>query len=119
MEDESKTADGRKRWRHWSEQEARATLAELAQSGLSMARFAQSAGLSVRRLAYWRKRLADTGPTEFVPVALSPSARPRASTERPHIEIAIEGVAVRVREDLDVEHLARIVEALARQPRGC
>jgi transposase-like protein len=119
MEDESKTADGRKRWRHWSEQEARATLAELAQSGLSMARFARSAGLSVRRLAYWRKRLAETGPTEFVPVALLPSALPRTSMERPHIEIATEGIAVRVREDLDVEHLARIVEALARRPRGC
>lgn len=119
MEDESKTADGRKRWRHWTEQEATAALAELARSGLSMARFAQSSGHSIRRLTYWRKRLAETGPTEFVPVALAPLARPSASTERPHIEIAIEGVAVRVREDLDVEHLARIVEALARQPRGC
>jgi transposase-like protein len=119
MEDESKTADGRKRWRHWTEQEARAALAELAQSGLSMARFAQGTGHSIRRLTYWRKRLAETGPMEFVPVALAPLARPSASTERPHIEIAIEGVAVRVREDLDVEHLARIVEALVRQPRGC
>lgn len=119
MEDESKTADGRKRWRHWTEQEARVTLAELAQSGLSMAKFAEGAGLSTRRLAYWRKRLAETGPTEFVPVALSPSGRPGASTERPHIEITVAGVAVRVREDLDVEHLARIVEALARQRRGC
>ncbi|HTZ85279.1 MAG TPA: hypothetical protein VMB05_01295 [Solirubrobacteraceae bacterium] len=119
MEDESKTADGRKRWRHWTEQEARAALAELAQSGLSMARFAQDTGHSIRRLTYWRKRLAETGPMGFVPVALAPLSRQRPSTERPHIEIAVAGVAVRVREDLDVEHLARIVEALARQPRGC
>jgi hypothetical protein len=38
---------------------------------------------------------------------------------RPTIEIVARDVTVRVREDLDVEHVARIVEALANRSRGC
>ena len=41
MEEESKTADGRRRWQHWTEDQARAALEELAQSGVSIAKFAE------------------------------------------------------------------------------
>ena len=68
MEEESKTADGRRRWRHWTEEQARAALGELAQSGLSIAKYAEIKGVSVQRLAYWRKRLRATSPTRFVAV---------------------------------------------------
>jgi hypothetical protein len=37
----------------------------------------------------------------------------------PCIEIISGGIALRVREDLDVEHVARIVAALASGARGC
>ena len=56
---------------------------------------------------------------EFVPVALALLSRRRPSTERPHIEIAAAGAIVRVREDLDVDHVARLVEAIGRRLGGC
>jgi hypothetical protein len=42
METESKTADGRRRWQHCTEEQARAALDELAQSNLSVAKFAET-----------------------------------------------------------------------------
>jgi len=60
MEDESRTADGRRRWQHWTEEQARAALEELAQSGMSTAKFAESKGVSAQRVAYWKKRLVET-----------------------------------------------------------
>lgn len=50
MEDERKTADGRRRWQVWSDQEARAALEELSRSGVSVAKFAQARGVSVQRI---------------------------------------------------------------------
>jgi hypothetical protein len=116
MEDEAKTADGRRRWQHWTEPQARAAIEELARSGLSTAKFAEAKGISAQRIAYWKKRLAEAGPTQFVPVDVSGCA---ASPAVSYLEIVVGTVTVRVREDLDVRHLARIVEALGRRPTGC
>ena len=98
--------------------EARAALSELARSGESAAEFARSRGFSTQRIHYWKKRLGATSAVPgFVPVRL-PVVAP--STMAPGmIEIVSSGVTVRVREDLDVEHVARIVEALAGRARGC
>ena len=115
MEEESKTADGRRRWRHWTEEQARAALGELAQSGVSVAKFAEIKGVSVQRLAYWRKRLCAAAPTRFVPVDVSKATR----WAEPRIEIAVDGVVVRVREELEVGKLVELVEALARRPPRC
>src|SRR5690349_12518351 len=118
MEDESKTVDGRRRWHSWTEQEARGALEELSRSGVSVAKFAEARGVSVQRIFYWRKRLAEGAPVKFVPVAVSTSAT--SSTMGPHIEIVAGPVTLRVREDLDVRQLAHLVEALvARRPTGC
>jgi hypothetical protein len=112
MGDETKTADGRRRWQRWTEEQARAALGELTQSGVSLGKFAELKGVSVQRLAYWRKRLA---PARFVRVDLSASA---SSTE-PRIEIVVDGVVVRVREALGADKLVELVDALARRPRRC
>lgn len=118
MEDESKTADGRRRWQSWTEQEARAALDELSRSGVSVAKFAQARGVSVQRIFYWRKRLAEGASVKFVPVAVSTAATLPAVGS--HIEIVAGPVTLRLREDMDVKQLARIVEALiARRPTGC
>ncbi len=109
----SQTSEGRRRWRQWSEAEARAALAEFAASGESAARFAHRTGVSSRRLAYWKTRLG-TVAAAFVAVQL-----PSNALVRDTIEICVDGVAVRVREDLDVAHIARLVDALARPARGC
>jgi hypothetical protein len=99
-----------RRWRQWSEAEARAALAELDGSGESAKRFASRKGVSTQRLAYWRKRLADSG-TTFVAVPLPEAGRGG------HVEIALDGVVVRVREEVEVDHVARLVVAIARRAR--
>ena len=100
---------GAQQWRKWSEEQARGVLAELAASGESAAGFARRKCISTQRIGYWKKRLGEPPPTEFVAVAL-PSAC--------SIEIAAGGIVVRVREDLDAEHVARLVEAIARRMSG-
>ena len=102
-------------WTRWTEDEARAVLAEHRQSGLSAAAFARRSGFLVSRLAYWQKRLGDSQSTsvQFVSVPLA------ASAARAQIEIEHQGVLVRVREDLDVAHVARLVRALARAAQPC
>jgi transposase len=110
--EEGQTAGGRRRWVHWTEEQARAALDELSRSGTSIREFAQSKGVSTQRIAYWKKRLAEGGSTTFVAVPMPTMTRPAGQSQ---IEIAIGDVAIRVREDLEVEHLARIVGALARR----
>ncbi len=102
---------GERRWRQWTEHEARGALTELAASGESASGFARRKGISSQRLAYWSKRLAGRATTEFVAVALP--AAPAAT-----IEIAAGGVVVRVREELDAEYVARLVEAIGRRVGG-
>ena len=107
----NRTRGGRS-WRQWTEQEARAALAELAGSGESPADFARRRGISTQRIVYWKKRLRETTAPVFVAVPLPPATRDQ-------IEIALDGITLRVREDLDVEHLADIIGALVRRGRGC
>ena len=99
-------------WRQWGADEAREALAELAAGGESAVSFARRRGISTQKLAYWKKRLAIAAEPRFVAVAL-PTA-PSAAW----IEIAAAGVVVRVREDLDIDHVARLVEAIRRRVGG-
>jgi transposase-like protein len=112
----SKTADGRRRWRQWTEAEARAALAELAQSGESLASFAHGRGVGPNRLRYWRKRLGTALIPSFVQVRV-PAARTRSESAR--IEIVVDDVVVRVREDIEVARLVTIVHALAGREPAC
>jgi transposase-like protein len=114
-EDESTTADGRRRWQQWTEADARAAFAEHEKSGKSLTGFARERGVSLRRLMYWRKRLGGVGRPGFVAVTM-PTTAETASL----IEIALGDVVIRVREDIDIERLARIAVALGRHSRsGC
>ena len=107
------TADGIRQWRQWTEGQARVALEELAASGKSAASFARRKGISPQRIAYWRKRLAaGAAKPAFVAVRLP------TSTSTRWLEIAAAGVVVRVREDLEVGHVARLVEAIGRQVGG-
>jgi transposase-like protein len=113
MGDRSRTADGRQRWRQWTEAEARAALAELAESGESLASFARRKGVSSNRLVYWRRRV---GESSFVEVRLPAAGSP---SDGAHIEIVVGGVAVRVREEMDVGRVAALVRALAGREPAC
>ena len=116
MGHDARTLDEGGRW--WTEDEARTVLAELAKSGESLAAFARTRGLPAQRLRYWKKRIgAAKSVPAFLPVSW-PAAAPTASGA-PMMEIVTGGITLRVREDLDVEHLARIVTALADRKLGC
>jgi transposase-like protein len=99
--------------RQWKAEDGRAALVALASSGESMSQFARRRGISMSRLFYWKKRLAETTePAGFVEV-------PASALGRSHIEIAHGGVVIRVREDIAIERLSRIVEALGGRRLGC
>ncbi len=101
-------------WRQWKEDDARQALAELAASGEALA-FSRRTGVSLARLAYWRRRvsLPEATPTSFVAVDLA-GVGPR------QLEIAAFGVVIRVREDLDADRVAHLVEAIGRRMvRAC
>jgi transposase-like protein len=85
--------------RRWTERHAREALAELESTGESTSSFARRKGISAQRIARWRRRLDQAGKTEFVAVAL-PAAQSR------WIEIRAGDVVVRVREELDADHVA-------------
>ncbi len=114
MRSRTKTVDGGRRWQRWTEDEAREALADFATSGESAAGYARRRGISTQRLSYWSKRLARPEATEleFVPVELAGSSSSR------WLEIAAAGVVIRVREDLDVDQVARLVEAIGRRVGG-
>ena len=86
-------------------------LADWARSGQSASAFAKSRGLSEKRMRYWSKRLgargAEPAALSFVPVPLT------ATTAMGMLELERSGVILRVREDLDVKHVARLVAVLA------
>ena len=65
---------------------------------------------------YWRKKLTARVPS-FVAVAMPPARMPAGGGR---IEIAVDEVTIRVREDLGAEVVARIAAELARCWRaGC
>jgi hypothetical protein len=97
-------------WTRWTEAEARAKLASFARSGESELAFARRNGISPQRLRYWRARLGRAVATPaFVAVDIA-----LPGSKAPTIEIQVGEVLLRVRENLDVEHVARLVRALAR-----
>lgn len=118
MKSKTKAGIGGRFWRQWSEREARAHLEEFSRTAESAVGFARRKGVSTQRLTYWKKRLASAKGTEAKPafVAVTMPATPSTHAE---IEIRVAGVAVIVREGCDVEHVARVVDALGRRPRPC
>jgi hypothetical protein len=112
------TQSSGRRWKQWKEPEARAALASWGRSGLSAAAFCTREGYSQTRLRYWSERLGEisqarTPSVSFVPIAVGDVRRVR------QIEIEHAGVVLRVREDLDVVHVARLVAALAAGEQPC
>ena len=114
----TKAGVGGRSWRQWSEAEARVHLEELRRTAESTAGFARRTGVSAQRLAYWKKLLAWTKGRETKPafVAVTMAATPSTRAE---VEIRVVGVTVIAREGCDIEHIARVVEALGRRTRPC
>jgi len=118
MKSKTKAGIGGRFWRQWSEAEARAHLEEFSRTAESAVGFARRKGISTRRLTYWKKRLAAAKGRETKPAFVAVTM-PATPSTRAEIEIRVAGVAVIVREGCDVEHIARVVEALGRRTRPC
>jgi hypothetical protein len=110
--DNSKTRAAPRRWRQWREADARGALAEWETSGMGLDEFARSKGVSPSRLRNWKRRLDPSEPVRFVSVA-------RTNAPAATIEIEVRGVVLRARQDVDEEHLCRIVSALAARLGPC
>ncbi|HEU4411696.1 MAG TPA: hypothetical protein VFS43_41015 [Polyangiaceae bacterium] len=86
----------------WTEARARAVLDAWERSGLTLAAFARQRGLGPQRLAWWRKRLAETShgtspsPVSLVPVTLRPA--PAIALGAPVAITARDGVRIEVRD---------------------
>lgn len=118
VEKNRKPLSSGRRWKQWKEPEARAALASWRRSGLSAAAFCTREGYSEARLRYWSERLGEaprarSSSVSFVPIALGEIGRAN------QLEIERAGVVLRVREDLDVAHVARLVAALAAAGQSC
>jgi hypothetical protein len=99
----------RRGWRQWTEAQAREALDAFRRSGLTASAFARQRGVSIHRLQYWRKRLDTSPPLTFVRVALPKPVATAAQS----LEIVTGEAVLRVPEGSDVEHVARLVAALA------
>jgi transposase-like protein len=88
----------------WTPDDARAALTAYADSGLSVAAFAEREGLDPQRLYSWRRRFAsDTAPA-FVEVKTNAAER---------IEIVLRsGLVLRVPDSFEAESLRRLLDVL-------
>ena len=100
---------------YWREADAERVLAVWAQSGLTLSAFARQCGLSVRRLARWKRRLEDREGPRFHPVEIvgeTPALDGR-SDEDIGLEVLIDtGLRIRVRRGFDGALLRELIEAL-------
>lgn len=102
--------------RRWTDADARAALAALDASGLTVAAFAAREGLDPQRLYFWRRRLR-TGSVEAQPQPPTFIEVLRAAEREKLIEIILcSGRVVRVAESIDAGVLRRLVDALEQDP---
>jgi hypothetical protein len=91
-------------------------LAEADASGLSVERFAASAGLDAKRLYRWRRRLQDAERPAFVEITAPVAPMPVGGVS---FEVLLgERRRVRVAAGFDADELRRLVEALE-DPSAC
>jgi len=98
--------------RYWSEAEGRAALEALVASGLSVAAFSRTTGITSQRLAWWRERISPepAGKIEFVPVEV---ARPARSASEGVMEVAIGDVRIRLGPGFEADALRRLLAVVA------
>jgi hypothetical protein len=96
--------------RHWSVDDARAALADQAESGLSMGEFAERTRLDVQRLYRWKRRLDRASAPPSRPQFVEVTPQPAAMVE----VVLLTGRVMRVSETVDPTVLTRLVEALER-----
>jgi hypothetical protein len=110
----SKSESGRKRrGKRWSLAQARQVMDQWQASGKSAVAFAAEQGFSATRLSYWTKQIEAVAPKAptFVAVPIT-TGNPTTSRGARWVEIEVNGLTVRVGDDVDVGYVARLVAAL-------
>jgi len=104
----------------WTEQIARAALAALEQSGMSVRVFSEEHGLDPQRLYSWRRRLGEAERTTFQEMVLRhPSSMSATDSSDAAFEVVLPGgVVVRVPPRFDVTAFEHLLAVLARL-RAC
>jgi transposase-like protein len=98
--------------RRWTPADARAVLAQLDASGLTIREFAERQGLDRQRLDRWRMRLGRARAPAFVEIS--------ASVRGGAIEVVLRaGHVLRVPDGFEAETLRRVVEILDVEKPGC
>jgi hypothetical protein len=109
--------DTRRRGKRWSQAQARQVMEQWRASGKSAVAFAAEQGFSATRLAYWTKQLEAVAPQGPRFVAIPITARSTTTSRGTlGVEIELDGLRLRVGDDVDVRYVARLVAAL--QARG-
>ena len=96
----------------WTPSEARATLAEMARSGLPVVEFAAERGLGVERLYRWKRRLQGArGAVVHGPRFAEVTIRPSAAAAAIEIEL-VGGVSLRLSGESRVDDAVSILSRL-------
>lgn len=109
--------DKKRRGKRWKMEQAREVIGQWRSSGKSAVAFAAEHGFSATRLSYWSKQIEEVAlerPTFVsIPVLAAGTTRSRAALG---IEIEVDGLTVRICENVDARYVAQLVAAL--QTRG-
>jgi hypothetical protein len=109
--------DRKRRGKRWSLAQARQVMEQWQASGKSAVAFAAEQGFSATRLSYWTKQIEAVAPKAPRFVAVPINARVPTTARGAHgVEIEVDGLTLRVGDDVDVGYVARLVAAL--QTRG-
>jgi transposase-like protein len=103
-----------------------ARVAQLKESGLSVARFAADIGVNAKTLAWWRAELASPSapaaakPHAPRPIAIAPLKFVEMTTrsDGAPVEVVLpSGIAIRVRSGFDLATLARVLDVVESRHR--
>jgi len=105
--------DKKRRGKRWTIDQAREVIGQWRSSGKSAVAFAAEHGFSATRLSYWSKQIEEVTfeSPKFVavPVPVVGTTRSRSALG---IEIEVDGLTLRVCENVDALYVARLVAAL-------
>ena len=108
--------DGSQRGKRWQMEHAREVIGQWRSSGKSATAFAAEHGFSATRLSYWSKQIEEVAreSPKFVAIPVPPADR--SSRAARGIEVEVDGLTLRICENVDARYVAQLVAA--RQTRG-
>jgi hypothetical protein len=105
--------NNRQRGKRWRIEQAREVIGQWRASGKSAIAFAAEHGFSATRLSYWSKQIEEVAreSPKFVAIPL-PTTGVSRSREAVGIEIDVDGLTMRIYDNVDALYIAQLVAAL-------